>query len=68
MFTSQQIEKIETGRSVLLPWAELDVKSQHEGNHVSRTDEAAGPYCQSQHVKHCLLMVSWAGCSWRLEE
>lgn len=39
-FTSQQIETIETSRSVLLPWAQLDVKPQHEGTQVSQMDEA----------------------------
>lgn len=67
MFRTRQIEKVETGRSVLLPWAELDVKSQRGGTQVSWTDGAAGSYCHSQHVKPCLPMVSWAGCSstWR---
>ena len=68
MFTSHQIEKTETSRSVLLPWAELDVKSQQEATQVSRMDEAAGPYCQSQHVKPCPPVASWAGRSRRLEE
>lgn len=68
MFTTRQIPKVETGRSVFLPWVELDVKSQCGGTQVSWTDEEAGPCCQSQHVKPCLPMVSWAGCSQRLEK
>lgn len=53
---------------MLLPWAELHVKSQHEGAQVSQMDEAAGPYCQLQYIKLFPLMASWAGCSQHLEE
>lgn len=70
MFTSHQTEKIETSRSVLVPWAELQRPLWMWNGSMGelRMDEAAGPCCQFQHVKPCPLLASCAGCSQSLEE
>lgn len=55
VFTSQQTEKDwnQQVSGATMGWAEetcLDVKYQHKGTQVPWMDEAAGPYCGSQHV------------------